>query len=802
MATPKTFIPMVSASPPPLDGFDDDEDDDFGSFASAGFSPEKAKPVAPSDTHFFPIKEDPQDDDQEFGSFATSDSSSRTELSHKNAENVVDTNDENLKFGSFPVSRTQSASLVKEESNSNFTSFHGFTNGADSNENDSSWGDFTNSSHLQIDVIGDNSSESESQHLPSIHLQSSSSQDPASQETRENHEATDDLNRNSERTNSSNSYSDDAGMDFPSPFTSDSPSQDTDSSDFQSFRSAKTEGSNVPCKRKTAELSDSRTVDFKSHLEELPKPNSRENLRGEHFNTELKNGSESLQTGEVKNLSEDEFGDFSSVSAQEEQIRNVAPSQTSNLSHQSLASECAKSDLERQDSQYSVEHGSKASDTLNDDWGNFDSMPASTTEPTMKETEIHSQVTPHKGDNNDFNDFKSFGERPLSSAKKPINSTSPAHKDGSFDGFGTFHTSSSTIQETEPTYLNLAPPRQVSPPSASTLEEDDFGDFGTFQEGSTKQAGPPVVGKFHVVSGSQEDVPSDFSSAFGAVSASSSQAHGSKVDRVFKTCFPSNGSPLAASLVVDLLIDIVVKGQQETEDNTPMSDSGKRDASRRNEQGNVWNCLRDLERTNALGYQWAKSGNSKQLLGSLGVDSRNILASKKAGMPIFAPNLGMLMPSKPGEKQEKPAVMGSGGAVEDNPEGEQGSTPAGTPEDAVPKVEFDWSNSGLTNPLDGWFRRKAPPLDPEILKLEKSGPAQPLPVQKAHKPLDAILKSSATSMVQQRSQREAGLSSEAHRVLDGLPSLSFMHAKVLMFPMRPLEGGTTTGGAPSQGSLL
>ncbi len=97
------------------------------------------------------------------------------------------------------------------------------------------------------------------------------------------------------------------------------------------------------------------------------------------------------------------------------------------------------------------------------------------------------------------------------------------------------------------------------------------------------------------------------------------------------------------------------------------------------QNGNVWSCLRDLERTNALGYQWTKSGNSKQLLASLGIDSRNILASKKAGMPIFAPNLGMLMPNKPDEKQlERPDAWGS--LTQESPEGEQGTILAtGTP---------------------------------------------------------------------------------------------------------------------------
>ncbi len=86
------------------------------------------------------------------------------------------------------------------------------------------------------------------------------------------------------------------------------------------------------------------------------------------------------------------------------------------------------------------------------------------------------------------------------------------------------------------------------------------------------------------------------------------------------------------------------------------------------------------------------------------------------------------------------------------------------------------------------------------MKLEKSGPPQPLPAQATNKPLDDILKNTTTSMVKQKTLRDSGLSTEANRVLDGLPRLSFMHAKVLMFPMRPIEGSTTIGSP--HGSLL
>ena len=79
----------------------------------------------------------------------------------------------------------------------------------------------------------------------------------------------------------------------------------------------------------------------------------------------------------------------------------------------------------------------------------------------------------------------------------------------------------------------------------------------------------------------------------------------------------------------------------------------------------------------------------------------------------------------------------------------------------------------------------AKPIDPDILGLEINLPTPDKPRQNTSKPLDDILKNSSTSMVTQRKSRDTGLSEEANRVLDNIPKLSFMHAKVLMFPVGP-----------------
>lgn len=49
---------------------------------------------------------------------------------------------------------------------------------------------------------------------------------------------------------------------------------------------------------------------------------------------------------------------------------------------------------------------------------------------------------------------------------------------------------------------------------------------------------------------------------------------------MFRSCFPGNGPTLAASLVVDLLTDLIIKGGEETEDgkDAPKADKSKHNA--------------------------------------------------------------------------------------------------------------------------------------------------------------------------------------------------------------------------------
>lgn len=78
-----------------------------------------------------------------------------------------------------------------------------------------------------------------------------------------------------------------------------------------------------------------------------------------------------------------------------------------------------------------------------------------------------------------------------------------------------------------------------------------------------------------------------------------------------------------------------------------------------------------------------------------------------------------------------------------------------------------------------------PPLKPALTPSSSSNQSSSSSSSQKKSPtaLDEILKHSSSSMVKQKPKRETGLSSEANSVLDSLPDLSYMLAKVLMFPV-------------------
>ncbi|XP_014298748.1 putative uncharacterized protein DDB_G0282133 [Microplitis demolitor] len=110
------------------------------------------------------------------------------------------------------------------------------------------------------------------------------------------------------------------------------------------------------------------------------------------------------------------------------------------------------------------------------------------------------------------------------------------------------------------------------------------------------------------------------------------------------------------------------------------------------ETDNLWQSLKRIEETNALSYQWTNSVSNNVLLGSLGIDSRNILFGPRwnPNIPRFAANLGYA-PLEPTKASSETQLTSTSSTNK-----QQNSTTS----DEVPAAQFDWNSSGLVNPLD------------------------------------------------------------------------------------------------------
>nr|KAF6445818.1 aftiphilin [Rousettus aegyptiacus] len=194
---------------------------------------------------------------------------------------------------------------------------------------------------------------------------------------------------------------------------------------------------------------------------------------------------------------------------------------------------------------------------------------------------------------------------------------------------------------------------------------------------------------------------------------------------------------------------------------------------------NVWTELQDIHDAYGLKYQWGGSHSNKKLLCSLGIDTRNILftGNKKQPVivPMYAAGLGMLEPTKeplkPLSAAEKIASIGQTTTMAP----EMNTCTSDQFQESLPPVQFDWSSSGLTNPLDG--------VDPELYELTTSKleiSTSSLKVTDAFARLMSTVEKTSTST--RKPKREEHLSEEAIKVIASLPDLTFMHAKVLMFP--------------------
>ncbi|XP_070577024.1 aftiphilin-like isoform X2 [Ptychodera flava] len=836
----KNVIPMLSSTPPPMDGpsFDDDEDADFGNFTSAGFG-EVDSPQ--SDMHFTPV------DDDRFNFFQTAPPA----VDHSTSEDTFANFQSSSDFADFTNANTKSSIdfLPSFSTDSTNLQQNRKSNSIDSNESvDKEKSTDESRSGSQMSTDPDFSSDrktfnSDSNSFSSpdtLSLQSPSDTNPTLGEKRqddgpispegnlstsqeddfgdfrtseglpqtneqgdmENDESADDGNswKGFEKgmdtgNNGSESMGCDSSQDQPSDTYEDLSSGTTPRfGDFTPFHSVSdTQGSHDHPRETGSKASNSdpenASPDVATDLHKSGSLDDQEHperdavdLDDDCDDLEFGKFNEETSAADTSDLvfrepMSNDYG-FSAFSEPYDFPDSGSRDSDSDKFKESLENSDAKSDSQESD-QYGELGKSRVTDENPNDAADESSRKDSGDNLSGDVTagNASDELAKDDANNDDFGDFGTF-EKPASKAEDD------------FSDFGTFDKPSGNSGEDFGAFQDRTEPDddefgEFSDSTKAKSNSDDFGafsdsktvlkddSFGTFQEPEASASESGGFADF-----SQNDTEfGQFSTPAPSTSTTTTEALGSnKIQRVFSLCFPQVNSAIAPDLIIELLIDCV--GKEKKKETSANAKSNRHKSVKKEEQDlNVWNNLKDVDNTNALTYQWGGSCNDKTMLKSLGIDTRNILMAKKptSTVPIFAANLTMLQPSKVGGKTDKP----------DKDESKEENSKDVLPQEPLAQVEFDWSGSGLINPLDAY--------DDELLGLEIEPPPMPAGKPQPGKPFADILAkmNTNTSMVKKRGQRDANLSDEACKILDSLPNLDFMHAKVLMFPIKPSSSSSS-----------
>nr|XP_020475944.1 aftiphilin-like [Monopterus albus] len=276
----------------------------------------------------------------------------------------------------------------------------------------------------------------------------------------------------------------------------------------------------------------------------------------------------------------------------------------------------------------------------------------------------------------------------------------------------------------------------------------------------------------------------------------------SRLEKLFQSSFPQSATALVED---DKVVSLKILLEPLEDKPQPGAEMEQRPPCSRPVR--VWTQLQDIHEALGLRYQWGGSHCNKALLCCLGIDTRNILFTGQRKQPVIVPmyaaGLGMLEPTKEPMKPVSAAEMIASIAQAPPVAPENSSCPSDSAQEALPPVQFDWSSSGLTNPLDAsggssllnldFFgpvedsgstsSPSIPGVDPELYelttaKLDLGGSGSR--VADAFARLMSTVEKTSTST--RKPRKDENLSEESAKVIAGLPDLSFMQAKVLMFP--------------------
>ncbi|XP_021379990.1 aftiphilin-like isoform X4 [Mizuhopecten yessoensis] len=371
----------------------------------------------------------------------------------------------------------------------------------------------------------------------------------------------------------------------------------------------------------------------------------------------------------------------------------------------------------------------------------------------------------------DSDSFANFGTSFTSKSSENNSGTSAVvtdeTKSGS-DSFAAFPSASAADgdHDDEDDWATFQAPPTLDQVGAGSNDDEDFGEFEDFDN-----AGKPK--------GSSTSSAGDFATFKQPEPVAVKPVEKRTSREVINCCFPEcDGTDLddSATNKMPLLLDDCFNGDVAVEDKTTTGPL-------------IWLKLKSPNSTIEISKLWSDSHSNGKLFTTLRIDTRNILLGhRKPSVPVYAANLTLLEPTKgptpPSETADTNKLVDMT-KVDDKPASQD-----------LPPVQFDWTNSGLTNPLEGSEHDIAAEIvvkeaeavakmgdewdwvfDSELMHGQRDPKA-------AMQPLENILANLKSSSTIRPARPAENLTPEATKVITSLPSLSFMQARSLMFPFK------------------
>ncbi|XP_056423936.1 aftiphilin isoform X2 [Hyla sarda] len=536
------------------------------------------------------------------------------------------------------------------------------------------------------------------------------------------------------------------------------------------------------------------------------------------------NISDSMHSLETKNTSQ------TTESPKEDEQTITIINSPPNEESLELSKDVRKTELESIESGHTVMASNEEPEF--DAFGDCDAALPVTDDVTLDKKYVHEPLElPSKVTEVNDNDFDSFKDtnvafrvelagssRKLSSEGKSSEQWVSEEPD-EFNEFGSFVSlakKDSSVKQDSDDFADFSTVCSIQPPSEWNAFEDDQGGsssswaaFGDQKiesdDWQSFRTDVPSSTDDQVVNPQSTDLPAGHEPETTLVRDDSPVAFQnpllSHLERIIQACFPPPPVSEIDEKIAPLDLLLCIEQQEETS-------KSKSTKSLHTEVLDIWTELQDIHNAYGLKHQWGGSHSNKKLLRSLGIDTRNILftGNKKQPVivPMYAAGLGMLEPTKeplkPLSAAEKIASIGQSSPVPPD----DSICSSDQLQESLPPVQFDWSTSGLTNPLDAsggstllnldFFgpvddsgfnsTTTIPGVDPELYALTTAKVESSSASSKVTDAFARLMSTAETTSTSARKpRREENLSEEAAKVIASLPDLSFMHAKVLMFPV-------------------